>query len=291
MDVGYRGIDVDIISYPKNPGKIVWDLLKTTWLKYDQVEYDPNDERVKDLIYKALDKQANPTVFEAINIQVRFKGISRINLAQLTRHRGWLFSAQSQMPQHVKHDVIIPYNLFGSKHFDEIHKLMKISQDVYDKLLEEGYPPQDARYILLHGQTCDCSASFNLNQMVNVCGQRLENNTADEINYTFRKLLFRFKQAIKKDEELDYVDYAIYKRFIDSCDAFGAKQNLSFCCDEVFGNSFGRFPDANNAVSEATINCKYDFRKSAWYNELKRMRREEPWLLLKGEKEMIDNWR
>lgn len=291
MGAGYRSIDVDIISYPKNPGKIVWDLLKTTWIKYDQVEYDPNDERVKDLIWKALDKQANPTVFEAINIQVRFKGISRINLAQLTRHRGWLFSAQSQMPQHVKHDVMIPYNLFDSEHFDEIYKLMQISQDLYDKLLEEGYPPQDARYILLHGQTCDCSASFNLNQMVNVCGQRLENNTADEINYTFRKLLFRFKQAIEKDEELDYIDYAIYKHFIDSCDAFGAKQNLSFCCDEVFGNSFDRFPDANNAVSEATINCKYDFRKSAWYKELKRIRREEPWLLLKGEKEMIDDWR
>lgn len=290
MCTGYKNIDVDIISYPKNPGKIVWDLLKTTWIEYDKVEYDPNDERVKDMIFKALHKQANPTVFEAVNIQVRFKEISRVNLAQLTRHRGWLFSAQSQMPQHVKHNVMIPYNLFDSKYIDEVNKLVKDSQDLYDKLLEEGYPPQDVRYILLHGQTCDCSASFNLNQMTNVSGQRLENNTADEINYAFRKLIFRFKQAIENDKDLDNIGHEIYTFFINNCDAFGAKQKLCFCCDEVFGNSFNRFPDANNAVSAATINCKYDFRKSAWYKELKRIKEEEPWLLLKGEKEMIDNW-
>ena len=290
MAIGYKDIDVDIISYPKHPGKIVWDLLKTTWIEFDDVEYDANDKRVVDLIVKALQKQANPTVFEAINIQARFKGISRVNLAQLTRHRGWLFSAQSQMPQHVKHDVMIPYNLVDSKHFEEIYNLVKLSQKIYDELLEEGFPPQDARYILLHGQTCDCSVSFNLNQLVNVCGQRLENNTADEINYAFRKLLYKLHTTFEKDKELDTLDYMIYMHFMAACDAFGAKQNLCFCCDEVFGNSFGRFPDANNAVSQATINCKYDFRMSAWYKELKRMSEKEPELLLKGEKEMIDNW-
>ena len=171
-----------------------------------------------------------------------------------------------------------------------MNKLVKDSQDLYDKLLEEGYPPQDVRYILLHGQTCDCSASFNLNQMINASGQRLENNTADEINYAFRKLIFRFKLAIEDDKDLDDIGREIYEFFINNCDAFGAKQNLCFCCDEVFGNSFNRFPDVNNAVSAATINCKYDFRKSAWYKELKRIKEEEPWLLKKKKKEMIDNW-
>ena len=63
-----------------------------------------------------------------------------------------------------------------------------------------------------------------------------------------------------------------------------------FTCDDVFGNSFKRFLDGNEYVTEATKNCKFDFKKSAWYVELKRIYREEPELLLPGEREMIESW-
>ena len=47
---------------------------------------------------------------------------------------------------------------------------------------------------------------------------------------------------------------------------------------------------ANEYVTEATDNCKFDFKKSAWYVELKRIYNEESELLLPGEKEMIESW-
>lgn len=295
---GYKGIDVEIISYTKHPAKIMWDMLKQTWINLQNVEYDPENRVVREFIIGSLEKRLNPTPQETIMIQVVFKNISRVNLAQLTRHRGWLFQVESQMPQHVNHNVILPLNIVNSEFYDRAVKLIEESQKLYDDMTrgnDDGkehtmIPYQDARYLLMHGQTCDASCSFTLPQLVNVCGQRLENNTADEINYAFRVLLFELKNAINLDDEMDDLDKLIYSYNLSRCDAFGAAAKKCFTCDDVFGNSFKRFPDANEYVTHATENCKFDFKKSAWYSELTRMYREEPELLLNGEKEMIESW-
>lgn len=294
---GYKGIGVEIISYTKHPAKIMWDMLKQTWIELQDIEYDPNDDRVKYMVIGSVEKRLNPTPQETILIQAVFKNISRVNLAQLTRHRGWVFQVESQMPQHVGHNVILPLNIVQSEFYERAVKLIEESQKLYDDMTAgnvaketTGIPYQDARYLLMHGQTCDASCSFTLPQLVNACGQRLENNTADEINYAFRLLLKGLKKAISLDDELDELDKLVYERNLDRCDCFGAAQKKCFACDDVFGNSFKRFPDGNFFVTGATENCKFDYSKSAWYAELKRIYSEEPELLLLGEKEMIESW-
>lgn len=295
---GYKGIDAEVISYTKHPAKIMWDMLKQTWIELQDVEYDPRNGTVKKFILDSLEKRLNPTPQETIMIQVVLKNISRVNLAQLTRHRGWLFNVESQMPQHVKHNVILPLNIVNSEFYERAKKLIEDSQKLYDDMtagneLKEtaNIPYQDARYLLIHGQTCDASCSFTLPQLVNVCGQRLENNTADEINYTFRILIKKLALTIACDKEMDELDKLIYLRSLGKCDCFGASSRKCFTCDDVFGNSFKRFEDGNEHVTKATKNCKLNFKKSAWYAELKRIYVEDPDLLLSGEKEMIQSWR
>lgn len=296
---GYKGIDVDIVSYTKNPAEIAWEMLKQTWIELHDIEYDPDSDKVQKMIRGALEKRLNPTPLETVMIQVVFKNVSRVNLAQLTRHRGWLFNAESQMPQHVNHNVMIPLNIVNSEFCERALKLVEESQKLYDdmtKTNDEGkeetvIPYQDARYLLLHGQTCNVSASFSLPQLVNVCGQRLENNTADEINYAFRILLYKLANAVFEDDEMDRLSKQIYDKMLLSCDAFGAKSGKCFNCDDVFGNSFKRFEDANAYVTYVTENCKADFKKSAWYLELKRILDEERHLILgKSEEDMISSW-
>ena len=85
---------------------------------------------------------------------------------------------------------------------------------------------------------------------------------------------------------MDELDKQIYLHNLNRCDCFGAAAKKCFTCDDVFGNSFRRFPDGNAFVTKATDNCKFNFKKSAWYAELKRIYNEEPELLLVGEKEM-----
>lgn len=297
IQIGYKGINLEVIGYTKHPAKIMWDMLKQTWIELQNVEYDPENEIVKDFITGSLEKRLNPTPQETVLIQVVFKNISRVNLAQLTRHRGWLFQVESQMPQHVEHNVILPLNIVNSEFYERAKKLIEDSQKLYDDMTAgndkketTGIPYQDARYLLLHGQTCDASCSFTLPQLVNVCGQRLENNTADEINYAFRILLRELTQAIVNDNEMDWLDKLVYLHNLGKCDCFGAAAGKCFTCDDVFGNSFRRFIDGNVHVTKATENCKFDFTKSAWYAELKRIYKEEPDLLLPGEHEMIQSW-
>ena len=294
---GYKGIDIGLIGYTQHPAKIMWDMLKQTWLELQDVEYDPENEIVQRFIIDSLEKRLNPTPQETVTIQVVFKNISRVNLAQLTRHRGWLFNSESQMPQHVNHNVILPLSIINSEFYERAVKLIEDSQKLYDDMTAgnesketTNIPYQDARYLLMHGQTADISTSFELPKLVNVCGQRLENNTADEINYSFRILLRNLAIAIYNDEELDDLDRLIYMHNLNRCDCFGATAQKCFNCDDVFGNSFERFPSANEYVRKATENCKLDFKKSAWYFELKRIYDEEPELLLPGEAQMIESW-
>lgn len=294
---GYKGIDVELINYSKHPAKVIWDMLKQTWISLHDVEYDEESPIVKEFITDSLNKRLNPVPQETIMIQAIFKNISRVNLAQLTRHRGWMFNSESQMPQHVNHNVMIPLNIVNSEYYERALKLIEDSQKLYDDMTNgnenketTNIPYQDARYLLIHGQTSDISASFSLPQLISAIGQRFDNNTHDEINYTFRILLKKLKEAISIDNELDKLDKYIYNYMLDNADCFGAKNEVSLCCDAMFGNSFKRYKDANEFVTKATENCLFDYKKLAWYQELKRMYNEEPELLLPGEKEMIESW-
>lgn len=294
---GYKGIDVELINYSKHPAKVIWDMLKQTWISLHNVEYDEESPIVKEFITDSLNKRLNPVPQETIMIQAVFKNISRVNLAQLTRHRGWMFNSESQMPQHVNHNVMIPLNIVNSEYYERALKLIEDSQKLYDDMTNgnenketTNIPYQDARYLLIHGQTSDISASFSLPQLISAIGQRFDNNTHDEINYTFRILLKKLKEAISIDNELDKLDKYIYNYILDNADCFGAKNEVSLCCDAMFGNSFKRYKDANEFVTKATENCLFDYKKLAWYQELKRMYNEEPELLLPGEKEMIESW-
>lgn len=294
---GYKGIDVEIISYTKRPAKIIWDMLKQTWISLHDVDYDPNNEMVKEFINDSLSKRLNPVPQETILIQAVFKGISRVNLAQLTRHRGWIFNSESQMPQPVNHNVIIPLNIVNSPFYERAKKLIEDSQKLYDDMVRgnenketTNIPYQDARYLLIHGQTADISASFTLPQLVNAVGMRFENNTHDEINYTFRILIRELQKKIDEDMDMDKLDKHVYRTMLKNCDVFGANRQAGTCYDAMFGNSFKRFPDANEYVTKATEECLFDYKKLAWYDELKRIYKEEPELLLPGEKEMIESW-
>ena len=294
---GYKGIDVEIISYTKHPAKIMWDMLKQTWISLHDIDYDSNNETVKEFITDSLSKRLNPVPQETILIQAIFKGISRVNLAQLTRHRGWIFNSESQMPQPVNHNVIIPLNIVNSPFYERAKKLIEDSQKLYDDMTKgnetkktTNIPYQDARYLLLHGQTADISASFTLPQLVNAVGMRFENNTHDEINYMFRLLIKELRKIIKEDGDMDSLDKLIYNTLLNNCDVFGANRKVGTCHDAMFGNSFKRFNDADAYVTKATDNCLFDYKRLAWYDELKRIYKEEPELLLPGEKEMIESW-
>jgi len=289
---GYKDISVEVIDYNKDLARHAWNCYRMTWHNLQNVEYNVDNKYVQDAINNIIKMRALPMPREQAIITFRINNISRVCLAQLTRQRKARFNVESQMPMPITHNVIIPANIYADDELrKEAEELVKTSQKFYDKLISKGIPPQDARYMTMHGQTCSLVYVVDINTFVSSFGFRCENNLSDEINLVYRLCKKAILDTIKRDTVngvIDMLTYSMYYEIIRPADCTGAKQKLGMNYDYVFGNSFARYPDANHEVSLVTENCSYDFTKSAWFKELQRL---DESLLFPDEKEMIDSWK
>lgn len=289
---GYEDISVEVIDYNKDLARHAWNCYRMTWRELQNVEYDCNNERIKKAITDIALYRALPMPREQAIITFRINNISRVCLAQITRQRKACFNVESQMPRPINHNVIIPLNIFEDKELnDDAMKLVEASQKLYDKCIEKGIPPQDARYVTLHGQTTSCVYVVDINTFVGSFSQRCENNIADEINLVYRLCKRAILNKIEEDyknNEIDELTFRLYARIISPADCSGAKQRVCLNYDKVFGNGAKRYPSANDEIEEITKNADYDFKKSAWYLELQRLSDD---LLFTDEKEMIEKWK
>lgn len=291
---GYQNVSVELIDYNKDIGRHVWNIYRMTWNNLHNVEYDVENKECRKAIENVILMRALPMPREQAIMTFRINNISRVCLAQITRQRKAAFNVESQMPRPINHNVIMPLNIAKD---DELSKdaeqLIKMSQALYNKCIEKGIPPQDARYMTMHGQTCSLCYVVDINTFCSSFGFRCENNLSDEINLVYRLCKYAILQQIEKDyvnNEIDKLTYEVYKRIISQADCAGARQKVGTNYDEVFGNSFARYSDKDLEVAAITANCSYDYKKSAWYLELKKMRHERPELLFEDEAKMIDSW-
>lgn len=289
---GYEDISVEVIDYNEDLARHAWNCYRMTWRELQNVEYDVNNDRVRQAIDDIIKYRALPMPREQGIITFRINNISRVCLAQLTRQRKACFNVESQMPRPIAHNVIVPLNISEDKELnDEAMKLVEASQKLYDKCIEKGIPPQDARYITLHGQTTSCVYVVDINTFVGSFGQRCENNIADEINLVYRLCKKAILDKIEDDYKngiIDALTFRMYDKIISPADCQGAKQHVCLNYDKVFGNGAQRYPSANDEIEEITKNADYDFKKSAWYLELQRL---DESLLFADEKEMIEKWK
>lgn len=289
---GYEDISVEVIDYNKNIAEHAWNCYRMTWRDLQNVDYDVNNEKVREAVNNIIKFRALPMPREQAIITFRINNISRINLAQITRQRKAAFNVESQMPEPVEHNVILPLNIANNEKLSKkAQDLILLSQEVYDACIEEGIPPQDARYLLMHGQTTSLAYVVDINTFVGSFAMRCENNLSDEINLAYRLMKREILYKVKDDFDAGVIDeltYNFYTEIIKGADAAGAARKVGQNYDGVFGNSFKRYPDANEEVTKITENCSYDYTKSAWYLELQKLPDD---LLFDGEKEMIDNWK
>ena len=100
-------------------------------------------------------------------------------------------------------------------------------------------------------------------------------------------------QAIEvayKDDSIDNLDYDLWQLILSKLDCLGANNKVCLITDKVFGNT-GRFKSGHNRVASDSGKIKpdFDFKKSAWYLELKDNLDDN--LLLPEEKQMINKWK
>ena len=288
---GFGGIKVTLLDAGNpRPFEMFWNWFRETWYSIRNEEYDHrNPEHVK-AAKEVVDAKALPVPQEALNFQIRVEGLSRVALAQFTRGRvGWAYCVTSQMPEAIEHEVIVPKNIYQSKFGDAAVELVRKSQELYDAMVAEGIPPQDCRYLTIHGQTTNLVCVVNFMALKGYFARRCENGLTDELNLIGRLIHHELRNAHLNPDGTDKVPGSGWSYLMSKLEAMGADK-VCLNNDKVFGNT-GRAPSAGDWVP-STVNdknqCDWRFDKSAWFFELQEL---PDHLLFPGEKEMITDWK
>ena len=133
------------------------------------------------------------SVLEHAIMNFEIKGITRVTLAQLTRHRIASYTVESQRyverPGHYNLAFLDDEKYTGaSKWIAE--KYIDMGYWLYRKLINKyGWRKDHARYIIPQADTCELIATFNLRSLRNFFKQRLSQKAQVEIRYLAWKML------------------------------------------------------------------------------------------------------
>ena len=126
------------------------------------------------------------SVLEHAAYTFRISGVSRVLLAQLTRHRIASYSVQSQRYCGVKPEWVIPPSIKAAGYEDEYVAVCNAAYLLMQEMMAAGVPAEDARYVIPQGATCSLIMTMNARSLLNFFLHLLK---------VFRNLLYH---AVKK---------------------------------------------------------------------------------------------
>lgn len=288
---GFENIKVELINYAGN------DLARQVCCFGQHAEfyeglrcvddYSPDNKFCQQIVDEIIKGITFPKyALDGHKVSFSITGISRVNLAQLTREgttdTGTFFCSASSGTRPLTQEQIIPMNIYANKDWMERYaKINKELEALYVDILEAGIPFMDARYIMPHAQTIDICYTASMKSFIGSCCKRFDHCIADEINYTYRLMKHELIKAIKKDVK-DPLSLKLWAWLLDMADVKKYSTNLTY------RNDFERYPLPEGFKFDE--NAHNDWRKSQWKLELQRMLKNKPYLLAENEKEMIYKW-
>lgn len=282
---GYENISVKLIDWKGNDlAKAVTSFgkLGEFYEGAENLEYDPNHPHFQKVVDEIINgKTFAKFAFEGSKLSFQVNNISRICLAQLTREKGF-FCSQSGDTRPLTQEFITPKAIYKRKDWmDRLEKIEKGIESLYIDMCEDGITYMEARYFGFHAQTISLCYTADVIQWMNSCNSRTENNFADEINYIYRLMRYELVKAI--EELTDPLSKKLWIWLLQFSD-----RKSFYKRDHTYNNDFARYPTPEGY--DFGENAHNDWRKSSWKIELEDMYRDQPELLLPGEKEMIENW-
>lgn len=118
------------------------------------------------------------------------EGLSRAALAQLTRHRLASFDVQSQ--RYVKLDnpeLVIPETIRNSQYAAEVESTMRYVMNLYQRLVDDGVPCEDARYVTPQAVPTTLIMTMNARELLHFFSLRTCNRAQWEIRELADRML------------------------------------------------------------------------------------------------------
>ena len=135
-------------------------------------------------------KSKHYSVVEHASFTFWIGGVSRVTLAQLSRHRIASYSVSSQRYTNIKDtDIVIPETIKRSSLYDEVQDHLENTKDLYEKLVDNGVPKEDARYICPEGTETYILVTMNARELLHFFEMRCCNRAQLEIQVLADKML------------------------------------------------------------------------------------------------------
>lgn len=139
-------------------------------------------------LLKDLYESGHMSVFEHVSFTFHISGISRACSHQLVRFRLASFTQRSQRYT-VGSDYVLPA-LGDMQHRAEAY--LDRGQELYQEMLSQGIPAEDARFILPNATVTELYMTMNARELIHACELRLCNRAQWEI----RELFLRIKELV-----------------------------------------------------------------------------------------------
>ncbi|NOU98459.1 FAD-dependent thymidylate synthase [Paenibacillus planticolens] len=163
-----------------------------------------------DRLFRHIVRSGHASTLEHLTYTFAIEGVSRALLAQLTRHRQFSFSVQSQ--RYVKFgsgdkaggfDYVTPKSLGGKYSTanggataDEVYEdFMGIAQAYYNELRRVGVPAEDARFVLPNAAACNIVMTANLRAILEFYSKR---NASTHAQWEIAELAESIRGEIEK---------------------------------------------------------------------------------------------
>lgn len=115
---------------------------------------------------KVAIKAGHESILEHWTATFMIQGISRVTLAQLTRHRIASYSVESQRYcDYANAGVICPESIMESECYDQFAALSEEAKELYEKMVACGIPREDARYVLPEGTGTKLVVTMNAREL------------------------------------------------------------------------------------------------------------------------------
>jgi len=208
-----NNISVILESITPNAEDLIERACRTCYLSFHR--YDP-PKSTEELIKKVI-KKRHHSVLEHAMATFRIRGGSRVFTHELVRHRLISPSQESQRyvcyadkPKRKKtknFEYVTPPSFAGEGYdfTDEYYKQVDHCYELYEKMLDSGVPPEDARYILPNATTSEIVISSNFRELRHFFWVRTHERAHWEIRYVACEML----KIMKEQAPIVFWDFVI----------------------------------------------------------------------------------
>ena len=206
-------VQVMLESITPNAEDLIERACRTCYLSFHR--YDP-PKSTEELIKKIMRKRHH-SVLEHAHATFRIKGGSRVFTHELVRHR--LISPSQESQRYVcyadkpgrkktrEFEFVTPPTFIGENYdfTSEYDEMVERCYQLYEKMLDSGVPPEDARYILPNSTTSEIVITANFREWRHFIWLR----TNPRAHWEIRQIAIEILKILKAEAPIVFWDFII----------------------------------------------------------------------------------